>query len=248
MHTGHLKIIVKSMIKYTDSHCHIITLSANTPMIFGRICNAKYESDWEKLTQIASDKNFVCLGLHPWFLDGRSNDWDKKLYAALMCDPKVAVGEIGLDKHHPDMQTQQDVFITQLRIAYELSRPVHIHCVGAWERITGIFKRFGKTMPRMVITHSFNGDAEKISQMIEKYNMYFSYSGKQIARGDRKTIERIQMTPLDRILVESDTDTESNEISELDTALRGIGDIKSIPVADLSEQIYQNFQRVTQND
>ena len=245
---GFFDFIVYCMIIYTDSHCHITAnLNKSTPVL-GRICNACQESQWEQLTSLANDKNFVCLGIHPWFVNDLSAGWDKKLYTLLVKNPKLMIGEIGLDKYHPWPDIQETVFITQMELAYNLNRPVHIHCVGAWERFLHILKELGTRVPLLTVVHSFNGDVAKIPDFIKKYNMYFSFSGKQLERFDSGTAKRIQTVPNNRILIESDTETESKELSELNKALVGISKTKEISQDVLSEQIYQNFQRVTQND
>ncbi|MCR4917936.1 MAG: TatD family hydrolase [Alphaproteobacteria bacterium] len=236
------------MTNYLDSHCHIISPTEQNSLILGRICNARDENDWEPLANSENDINFICLGIHPWFINNISKNWAEKLRTALLAHPKAMIGEVGLDKNYPNTEKQKAVFATQIQLAHELARPLHLHIVGAWEQALQIFKQNQHKMPPVVLAHSFNGAPDKIQFFSDKYNMYFSYSYRQISRLDNKTIQRILLTPIDKLLTESDTDTESNEIVKLDNVLNAIAQIKNMPIKDLSQQIYQNFQRVIKND
>lgn len=228
------------MNRYTDAHCHIITKN-DYKNIVGRISNATCEHDWQNLLQLVNQKDiFICLGIHPWFINTAKSGWDTRLAKILQENPKIMVGETGIDKHKPDIKTQEQVFIRHLEIAHEYKRPLHLHCVGAWDKILHIFKTHEKNMPPVIVAHNFNGSQTQITKLADKYNVYFSYSARQLSKPSAKTIANICSTPNTRLLVESDTSDDSMEFQQLDTALRTIIENKGVS----TEQINKNFKKV----
>ena len=80
----------------------------------------------------------VMMGLHP---EGVKEDYKRHLSVIAKEMEKncwVGVGEIGLDKHHPNIETQIRVFCAQMLIANEMKRGICMHCVGAWDKILNI--------------------------------------------------------------------------------------------------------------
>lgn len=60
-------------------------------------------------------------------------------------------------------------------------------------------------MPPKILSHSHHGNAELIPELLEKYNMYFSYSSIVVPDTHPKIQACLRATPLDRLLVESDS-------------------------------------------
>ena len=227
-------------MNYTDAHCHIITDAPCPDILMGRICNATNQSEWDKISTISDDKQFACIGVHPWNAENVTPDWQSDLYNRLAQNPLLMVGEIGIDKYHDNITAQEEIFIAQLKIASELNRPVHLHCVGAWDKILHIFKVLHKSMPPTIVAHSFNGDPGIIGQLANQYNVYFSYSVPK----DAKATARITETPVSRLLVESDAYDTNSEIETIELATNTIAHILGQEVDAVTEQIYQNFQKV----
>ena len=74
---------------------------------------------------------FASAGIHPQEAAHAVADALEKLTALAARERCVAVGEIGLDYYHvenPDIATQQEAFIAQMRIAAKLRKPILIHC------------------------------------------------------------------------------------------------------------------------
>ena len=232
--------IVIEIMNYTDAHCHIITNAPCPDILMGRICNATTQSEWDKISTISDDKQFACIGVHPWYIASITPDWQSDLYNRLKQNPLLMVGEIGIDKYHDNISAQEEIFITQLKIASELNRPVHLHCVGAWDKILHIFKVLHKSMPPIIVAHAFNGDTGIIQQLADQYNVYFSYSTPQ----DAKAATRIAETPTSRLLTESDAYDNESEIESIELASNAIANIFGQEIDAITTQIYQNFQKV----
>lgn len=235
-----IAIIVHIMMNYTDAHCHIIPNGPCPDTLAGRICDATNQTEWEKFCNAPDDKTFTCIGIHPWQIETITPNWANELYDTLAKNPCLMVGEIGMDKYHADMDTQAEIFTTQLKIASELNRPAHIHCVGAWDKLLHIFKELSKSMPPLIVAHAFNDDVGLISQIADKYNVYFSYSAPQ----DAKSESRILQTPHTRLLTESDAYDNDTAIQKIEDVTNAIATLTDQDTAECSEQIYQNFQKV----
>ena len=217
---------------------------AQSPDIACRIYNATRPTDWTVAIDIAErddDRNFAAIGIHPWYVADAYADFATEMANILATHPNIMVGEIGLDKFHPDMPRQIEIFTRQLEIAHKFNRPICMHCVGAWDKILHIFHEHERAMPPAVLTHAFAGDAGQIQMMADRYNMYFSYA---TPHDGGKDTERISTTPTGRILTETDTFDSMTELDELDSIVHIIANLHGIDADEMSEQIYQNIQRI----
>ncbi len=226
-------------MKYTDAHCHILTSTLIPTECLGIISCATNMSEWDKMIGEPSDTIFTCIGIHPWNINNLPRGWEQDMYDLLKQNQHIMVGEIGLDKYHPDMENQETIFIQQMQIAEQINRPIHIHCVGAWDKILHIFRT--NKMPPLVVAHAFNGPIDIIQKLAQDYNMYFSYS---VPHDDGKSIERIAATPLGRLLVESDAYDVQTAQGTVQQTLEKFSTILGLSPDEISEQIYQNFQKV----
>lgn len=207
--------------------------------LIGRICNSIQPQGWSE--QHLHNGTFLAIGIHPWHVKNLPHDWAEKLYKTLVQNPEFMVGEIGIDKYHEIIETQQEIFITQLDIAARLQRPIHMHCVKAWDRILHIFKTH--KMPPAIVAHAFNGGPEIISELATKYNVFFSYSVSDITPAIAK---RIENTPKNRILVESDTDDVTQQMPKIIRSVDAIAEILGIRADKLADLINENFNGVIQ--
>ena len=230
------------MPKYIDAHCHILSdenLKPATACGVGRfIVNATAPSDWNKIVETANHDNCIigAIGVHPWYIDDLSDDWDIRLGEILSTKPNLMVGEIGLDKKHADMEKQIAVFKRQLEIAHDLGRVVHIHCVGAWGKMMDVLRE--TQLPPVMLFHCFSGTPEMVSELV-KMNAYFSF-GAGICDEKHKTMrDAVVAVPENRILAESDAqgvlipDTVPNVVLEI-AKLRGVAP------EQMAETIYKN--------
>lgn len=92
-------------------------------------------------------RGYYSVGAHPLFYE-----WTKDLYPHLekMCRPKsaLAVGECGFDKRSPmSFSEQSDLFLTHVRIAEELGKPLMIHCVGHFNELSVVRREVAPTQP-----------------------------------------------------------------------------------------------------
>ncbi|GFP85373.1 uncharacterized deoxyribonuclease busg_343 [Phtheirospermum japonicum] len=143
--------------------------------------NGVSEKDWHLVKEMSDTYPSVIpnLGLHPWFISGRSPDWLNTLKKFLVANPNAAIGEIGPDKgsirKQIDFTDQVKVFRQQLHLAKELQKSASVHYVRAFGDLLEILKPVGP-FPSGVILHPYLGSTEMVSQLLS-LKAYFSFFG-----------------------------------------------------------------------
>lgn len=144
------------------------------------------------------------VGWHPEDAKNYDQEAQTTLRAQLGDPQVVGIGEIGLDYHWDTSPraVQKRVFEEQLAFARELQLPVSIHCREALADTYQILKAnhvgdFGGVM------HSFAGDAEWARKFLA-LGMHLSYSGVVSFHRATAVHEAAKVTPLDRMMVETD--------------------------------------------
>ena len=194
-------------MKFFEAHCHLF--DCELPDNIGAIVNATNPADWGAVIECVH-KNpsvFGAIGVHPWNVADLADGWDAQLRDLLVENPDIMVGEIGLDKHKPNMELQIDVFVRQLVIAAELGRGVHVHCVGAWDKIFAVLKAHKSKLPPFILFHRFSGNGADVARLIAEYNVYFSF---------RDVRDVICDVPSARVLIETDSDTPAQIVAVAD--------------------------------
>lgn len=165
------------------------------------------EEDWLRVARLAAaypGRVYPSFGLHPWWLVHRTGNWRETLCRMLLEHPAAGVGEVGLDAAEAglNVEDQRAVLRDHLTFAWELKRPVTIHCRKAWGALLELLKEFGPFEAGLLI-HCYGGSAELIPDLL-KYNAWISFSA-SILRPGNKTAERtVPAVPEDRLLIETD--------------------------------------------
>lgn len=239
-----------TMTRYIDAHCH---MGASTDFnsvihknaacgVVGYICNSVTFHDWADIARMGiRPEIYPCIGIHPWHINVAPDNWAVQMRKILQDNPGLMVGEIGLDKHYPEMGAQIEFFKTQLEYAAEFGRVAHVHCVGAWDKIGHILKSC-RNLPPAIVAHGFAGPADIIDRMADQYNIYFSYSPAVLNPRRRRVRECIAKTPQGRILTESD-----GNISDSHKIVSVVAEISRIRGTDMSDAIYNNTMEIIKN-
>lgn len=163
------------------------------------------------------------IGLHPWY--EKEHTWLNNLetlkkYA--VNNFVIAIGECGLDKNcDTDFLLQKEVFSAQIHLANQLSKPLIIHCVNAFEEVKALLKINKNNVP--VIFHGFN-KKENVALSLINEGYYLSF-GKALFK---ESIEQIfRKIPLENIFFETDDNSitieemyeEAAKILSIDTEL-----------------------------
>lgn len=183
-------------MSYIDAHLHVVPdevfFKAREKGVEMFFVNATNEKDWGQVLDLSERilGVYPCLGIHPWYVDTASQTWESDLLRLLQTHPQAMIGEIGLDKGRPNYLLQQDIFRRHLQIAVEMNRPVHIHCVKAWDEMLEIMGEFREVK---MLLHRFSGD-EILVQKFRMQNAFFSVLNDKV----------YEIIPDNRLLVESD--------------------------------------------
>lgn len=221
---------------------------------------------------------FASVGLHPINLetglvkrkidelegDTFEKEFDYERYRELAKSKKVvAIGEIGLDyywkpkttrKKELFKQTQKDLLYRELQLAKELDLPVIFHCRMAHEDLIKFLneQRTKNKEQLRGVMHGFVGTSEQLQEYL-RMGFYIGFNGiifKTIEGIDFQ--ENIKITPLDRILVETDcpylvppvVDAERNEPLFVKYIAREIAKIKNQSIEKISEITTQNARKL----
>lgn len=146
---------------------------------------------------------YAAVGWHPeeW------ESWSAESMAFLRRaaeHPKVrAIGEIGLDyywdKEHKALQ--KEMFERQICLAIEHSLPVIVHDREAHEDSLEMVLRYPELRG---VFHCFSGSAEMAKELLKR-GWYLGFDGPITYKNNKKAAEVLAVTPLDRILVETDS-------------------------------------------
>jgi len=144
---------------------------------------------------------YASVGVHPHEASEVDENYIEKLKALQQGEKVVAIGEIGLDYHYDfsPRDVQQRVFEEQLLLAKECDKPVIIH---SREAVSDTITMLDKHKPRGVV-HCFTGSAETAKQCLN-LGLYIGFTGVVTFPNARKTLEVIEITPIDKILLETD--------------------------------------------
>ena len=146
---------------------------------------------------------WAAVGIHPEDMDGM-NDGDLEKIEALAQHKKcVAIGEIGLDYYWDDShkKEQRELFVQQLELALRRDLPVIIHDREAHGDCLDIVRGFPKLRG---VFHCYSGSAEMAQELLKR-GWYLGFDGPITYKNARKALEVLEICPLDRILIETDS-------------------------------------------
>lgn len=199
-----------------DAHLHLQdsrldSIRSELPAWYSRekvdriVVNGTQISDWQAVERLAESMPNVIpsFGIHPWWIEERSEGWLQQLVSHLETSPSV-IGEIGLDKwfRKDNMEDQKSVFLDQWYLANERKLPVTIHCLKAWGTLLELIQKHPHRGPGFLL-HSYSGPVEMVDTWVQ-LGARFSISGHFIHPRKASRKEVFQRIPLDRILIETD--------------------------------------------
>lgn len=125
--------------------------------------------------------------------------------ADLATDPSVrAIGETGLDSFRTPPEgrdAQVRSFRRHIELAHELDKTLVIHDRETHAEVLAVIDEVGA--PERWVMHCFSGDAEFAAQCLAR-GAYLSFAGTITFKNAEPLREALRVTPLDRILVETD--------------------------------------------
>ena len=147
---------------------------------------------------------YAAVGIHPEDCAGYTDADLDALRQLCRHEKAVAIGEIGLDYYwaeNPPRDFQQQVFRRQLELALELDMPVIIHDREAHGDSLAIVEEYPGLRG---VFHCFSGSPEMAAELLKR-GWYLGFDGPITYKNAKRAPEVAAITPLDRILVETDS-------------------------------------------
>lgn len=200
-----------------DTHCHLTfePLAEDVPAVIERsraagitgwITVGTHLEDSRRAVEMAGqyENMYATVGIHPHDAKDGSVDALRELKRLARDKKVVAIGETGLDFHYnlSSVPDQRRVFITHLEIAGELGLPVVVHCRDAFDETMKILSRHGSGL-NGVVFHCFSGSAEQAQQVLAA-GYHASFTGVVTFKNAQATREAARITPLHRLMLETD--------------------------------------------
>lgn len=193
---------------------------------------------------------YAAVGWHPEDIDKLSDEAFEEM-AKLAEHPKcLAIGEIGLDYYwdatHKD--EQKALFRRQIELALKLGKPIIVHdreahgdsmeIVLDYPQLRGVF-------------HCYSGSAEMAAELLKR-GWYLGFDGPITYKNARKAIEVLEMCPLDRLVVETDSPYltpvpnrgKRNDSRQLKYVVEKIAEIKGLTAEEVENASFENGKRL----
>lgn len=244
---------------FTDTHCHLAEpiLRCRLPEIVAQaaeqgvaqfIVPAITPNDWQTLLawQTQPEIHALALGVHPWFCETYSPQSHADLAQHLHDNPRLWVGEIGLDFHHTESrEPQMAVFQQQLDLAKQYSRPIIAHNVKSLDTFTQIIKQ--KRFECGGIAHAFSGSLEQAKILIEM-GFKIGIGTLLLNPNAKKTRTAAQFLPIEHLLIETDSPfwRGSNQATPVLLAqiAQELANLRGMDLADLAAILAENLAEI----
>lgn len=250
-----------------DSHCHIDTEKFDRDR--AAVIDRAHESGVRRMIVIGAgsgvdacrrgvglakevDQMWASVGIHPHNA-GTAEPWMMEVIEELCAEPEVvAIGETGLDYYYTysTPQEQQKSFREFIRLALKVDLPLILHVRDAHEDARRILDEEGAAKVGGVV-HCFTGtpdDAEKYVEM----GFHLGIPGIVTFRRPGSLPKVVEDTPLDRILVETDSPFlaptpyrgKRNEPAYVVHVVEKIAEIRELPVDEVARITTENTNRL----
>ena len=211
-------------MRLVDSHCHLQAdrFEADLDLVVGGARLAGVERilvpGWNPQScrdALALVERFpwldAAVGVHPHDAGAVDDDGWAEVVALAAGPAVVAIGETGLDydRVFSPVLAQLSNLRRNLRLALETDKPAVLHCRSAegqrdaQDSLLRELRAFGSEPPRVVI-HSFSGPVDYAEAMLEM-GATISFSGLVFRAGEEASSDVARLTPVDRLLVETDS-------------------------------------------
>ena len=177
---------------------------------------------------------YAAVGLHPEELDKYSPESFEEICSMARHPRCVAIGEIGLDYYWDasHKEEQKELFRRQIELALELDKPVIVHDREAHGDCLEIVRDYPGLRG---VFHCYSGSAEMAKELL-KLGWYLGFDGPVTYKNARKALEVLELCPMDRMLMETDSPYLSpvpmrgkrNDSSNLKYVAKKIAQVKGI--------------------
>ena len=164
----------------------------------------------------------------------------------------VAIGEIGLDYYwnKENKALQKYAFIKQIELANKYNLPIVIHTREAVDDTIDILKNKIEATKKSVF-HCCPLNRELVKQAL-KMGFYISFAGPVTFKNSKNANEIIQMVPLDKMVIETDSPYLApephrgtrNDSRNVRYIAEKIANVKEISLEDIAKITYKNAMKI----
>ena len=174
---------------------------------------------------------------------------DKLISSNLSSKRIVAVGEIGFDYHYDtDKKIQYEAFSKQIDIANKYDLPIVIHTRDAVMDTLTMLKEH--PVNKKGVFHCCPLNRELVKEAL-KLGFYISMAGPVTFKNSKNANEIIEMCPMDKILIETDSPYLApepvrgtrNDSRNLKYIAQKIASVKGITIEEVAETTYENTMK-----
>lgn len=193
---------------------------------------------------------YAAVGIHPEELGDDPMNALREIRSLAAHEKCRAIGEIGLDYYWDVSRKdeQKAVFAAQMSLAQELEKPVIVHDREAHADSLEIVLRYPKVRG---VFHCFSGSAEMAKELLRR-GWYLGFDGPVTYKNARKALEVLEITPPDRILVETDSPYMSpvplrgkrNDSSNLVYIINKVAEVKGVTPEEMTRITEENGKRL----
>lgn len=255
-----------------DNHAHLEILDGDEPLslteqldraeavgILGVVqASGDIESSRWAVDAAAQDQRVLAaVAIHPndapTYAEAGQLDHAISVIDELAAHPRTrAIGETGLDffRTEPDRQApQHESFEAHIALAKKHSLAMQIHDRDAHDAVLETLARVGA--PERTVFHCFSGD-DQMARTCSDAGYYLSFAGNVTFKNAQNLRDALKVTPLDRILVETDAPFltpvplrgRPNAPYLIPHTLRFMASELDMPVDELAHQVAANTLRV----
>lgn len=163
----------------------------------------------------------------------------------------VAIGEIGLDYHwnKENKKIQKLTFTKQIDIANKYELPIVIHTREAVEDTIKILKN--NKVNKKGVFHCCPLNPELVKEAL-KLGFYISFAGPVTFKNSKHAQEVINLVPLDRMLIETDSPYlapepnrgKRNDSRNIKYIAQKIAEVKQKSIEEIAKATYQNAEKI----
>ena len=152
-------------------------------------------------------KLFASYGCHPHYAKDWTPQFRKQTLNALTLNKAIAVGECGLDYYRllTPADIQKQVFIDQIKMSRDLNLPLIVHSRKAEQDTIDIMTQFCDKNQNIHL-HCFTDSIQMADIMLNRFpNLCIGFTGVITFDSAKHNRELVEMVPLERILLETDS-------------------------------------------
>lgn len=212
--------------------------------------------------QIAKKYNwmYTISGISPNDIPGEKSNLEEQLkeleefiHKELNTNKIVAIGEIGLDyyweKDENKRNLQRDAFIKQIELANKYELPIVIHTREAVMDTLQILKEH--IVKKNGVFHCCPLNRELVKEAL-KLGFYISFAGPVTFKNSKNANEIIEMVPLDKILIETDSPYLSpephrgkrNDSRNVKYIAEKIANVKQLSLDEIARITFENTNKI----